>query len=255
MLRRILDYFRSRHTERGTGPVGHVVNRSPKHIPVRCACDAEIAGDPAEPTGLGDVPVTELMGICEGYWGFLARPARPEVRDSAEKAGAIVTEMLSKEFAERYDRYVRAVNELGNRGAEIRDWARRHLLHPDYEAREMAAWWIGQLGARGQLADVVGDVIEELRTLANRPVGGEPKERQAIDAAIIAIGKIGDPRGVSVLRGILSSTEWYHRDDTAWDAADALGRLVGERFADAPDRIRAAREWLATHPDIGQDTT
>jgi HEAT repeat protein len=119
----------------------------------------------------------------------------------------------------------------------------------------MAEWWIGQLGARCQLAGVVEDVIEELRELANRPVVDDSKERQAIDAAVIAIAKIGDPKGVDVLRGVLFSTEWYHRDDTRWGAADALGTLVSQQFVDEPDPVQSAREWLRSHPDVARGTT
>ena len=36
--------------------------------------------------------------------------------------------------------FVRADNELANRGPEIRDWSRKLLVHPDYSARESGAF-------------------------------------------------------------------------------------------------------------------
>jgi hypothetical protein len=251
MLRRFLARLFRPRSARADVPGGRVIHLSQGKASVRRACDAEVKGKGVEPTGLEHVSIEELEKRCDDYWDYLAQPKCTEIEDPVERSRAIMEREFSREATERYDGYVRAVNELGRRGPEIRDWARLRLKHPDYEAREMAAWWIGQLGARGQLEGVVEEVIGELRVLVNRPVGEENKERQAIGAAVTAIGKIGHPSGVAVLRDVLFSTEWYHRDDTKWNAAEGLGKLVGCPFMGEPDPVRAAQEWLRSHPVAG----
>ncbi len=79
--------------------------------------------------------------------------------------------------------------------------------------------------------------------MATRPVSDDSKEAQANTAAVIALGKIGDRQGVAALRHVLTSDEWTD-DDIQWDAAEALGQIVGEPFADGEKPILAAREWL-----------
>ncbi len=74
------------------------------------------------------------------------------------------------------------------------------------------------------------------------------KERQAIDAAIMAIGKLGRPSGIAVLRGVLFSTQWYHDGDTKWVAAEALGKLAGQSFTEGTVPVRSAQGWLSQHP-------
>lgn len=245
MLRHILNYFRrSASSKVAVRSAGRVITLSPEHIGPRRSCDAEIARADFEPTGLEDAPQETLVRICEEYWACLNQPPFEEIKDPAERVNAMIDEALSTEGTQRRNTYVLATNELGARGSEILEWARRQLSHPDYEAREMAAWWIGQLGTRDQLGSDVEEVIDELGALANRPVGEENKERQAIDGAVMAIGKTGHRKGIAVLRGVLFSTEWYHEDDTKWNAADALGKLVGQSFMDQADPVESARQWL-----------
>lgn len=177
------------------------------------------------------------MAICDDYWERLAEPrSGPMDDESAAKAG------------KQYGRYVNAVNELGRRGPEIRSWARARLQHQEYDAREQAAWLIGQLGGRGQLGDELAPIAEELSELATRSIEGENKEVQANTAAVVALGKIGHPRGVAGLRRVLTSQEW-EGDDLQWEAAQVLGRLVNEPFAAAEDVVEAATEWLGAHTD------
>ena len=208
--------------------------------------NAEIAAERMEATGFENSGVDELVAICRDYWDYLARPVERPAASSAELTQTIMNEFTSRtaEGTRRYNRYVAAVNELGRRGPEIRDIARGLLRHPEYEAREQAAFWLGELGARGELEEPISDVIDELGVLAFREVGEEVKERQAIDAAISAIGKIGDPSGIAVLREVLFSTHWYHEDDTKWSAAEGLGKLVNRDFMREEDPAEAAREWL-----------
>ena len=80
-----------------------------------------------------------------------------------------------------------------------------------------------------------------------RPVEEDGKESQANTAAVMALGKIGHPHGLSALRRILMAREWSG-DELQWEAADALGKIVGESFADHNDRVSAAREWLNARP-------
>jgi HEAT repeat protein len=78
-------------------------------------------------------------------------------------------------------------------------------------------------------------------------VSNDSKEAQANTAAVIALGKIGDRQGVAALRQVLTSEELAD-DDIQWDAAEALGQIVGESFTDEDEPVSAAREWLRFHP-------
>jgi HEAT repeat protein len=165
----------------------------------------------------------ELMGICDGHW----------------IPGGTV----------EYGPFVAAYNELATRGPEIRDWCRRLLTHPDYDARECGAFLLGQLGSRGQLGDAVEAVIAELGALSRSPIEEDQKETQAIDAAIEAQAEIGSPSGVRHLRAVLLSADEFLVGDTQWSAADALGRLVGEVFMETADPVGAAQAWLSSNPE------
>src|SRR4051794_1284025 len=119
----------------------------------------------------------ELMAICDDYWNTLA-------------AATTLEESHSAQSPERCNRYTLAQHELAKRGAEIRDWCRRLLTHPDYDARELGAFLLGELGQRRQLGDAQLAVVAELGALTQRPVEEDCKETQAIDAAIWALAEI-----------------------------------------------------------------
>jgi PBS lyase HEAT-like repeat len=174
-----------------------------------------------EPPDMNALSSEKLMVICDRFW-------YPGTGD--------------------YGEFVLAYNVLATRGPEIRDWCRRLLTHPDYEAREPGAFLLGQLGFRKQLGDAVEAVIAELGALTRRPVEDDCKETQAISAAITALAKIGDPAGIPHLRAVLFSNDKYIVGDTQWTAADALAQLVGQNFMDRPDPVEAARVWLLSHP-------
>jgi hypothetical protein len=173
------------------------------------------------PPDMGALSSAELMALWDRYWNS-------PVADYAE--------------------FVRACNELAGRGPEIRDWCRRLLTHPDYAARETGAFLLGQLGRRGQLGDAVEAVVDELGALTRRPIEEDCKELQAVDAAINALGEIGRPSAVPHLRALILSEDEFLAGDCQWDAAEVLGRLVGQPFGDAPDQVQAAREWLTANP-------
>jgi hypothetical protein len=179
----------------------------------------------------------ELMAIRDDHWAALA-------------AATTLEEAYATQSPERNNRYVLAQNELACRGPEIRDWCRRLLTHPDYDARECGAFLLGQLGIRGQLGDAVESVVTELGALTRRPVEVDQKETQAIDAAIGALAEVGSLAGVRHLRAVLLSEDEFLVGDTQWAAAEALGRLVGEQFMAATDPIDAARGWLASNHEV-----
>ena len=163
----------------------------------------------------------ELMAICDGFW---------------------VPGMVE------YGQYVLALNELANRGPEIRDWCRGLLTHPDYDARESGAFLLGQLGKRRQLGDAEAAVVAQLGALTQRPVEEDGKELQAVDAAIGALAAIRHPAGIPFLRAVLFAEDEWLAGDSQWNAADALGKLVGQPFMKAADPVEAARAWLQAHP-------
>jgi HEAT repeat protein len=203
----------------------------------RLAVDAEVSGDQPGTTGLEDASSQELMDVCDAYWKQLAEPSTGSLADA-----------FTPEAAARYDSYVNAINELSTRGPEILTWATSRLAHPEYDAREQAAFLVGQLGARNQLGDQLETTIDQLSELATRSVVEDGKETQANTAAVMALGKIQHTNGLSALRLILTSPEWRD-DELPWDAADAVGKIVNESFMDGDDPVTAAREWLKAHPN------
>jgi HEAT repeat protein len=209
--------------------IGHIVSKQ---------CDADLRGEVAE-CASESIPTEELIATCERHWRRLDET--PDYDKSA----------LRSERIDRYNDYTRAVNALGGRGPVVRDWARRLLSHPDYDARETGAWLLGELGERGQLGDATGTVITELAALINRPFDEDPpKEATAIALAIAALAKIGDPRGLGVIRQVLFSKKLEHEGDTQWEAVYALEKLTGESFSESDNREEAARNWLQAHPNI-----
>jgi hypothetical protein len=187
-----------------------------------------------------DIPTPKLIAICERYWKCFEQDKLDETFTHQEQ-----------ESYEPYENYQIAVNALGSRGPAVRDWARKILSHRDYCARETGAWLLGELGEGGELGDTTGTVITELERLINRPFDEDPpKEATAIDLAIAALAKIGDPRGVRVIRQVLFSKKLEHEGDTQWEAVDALEKLTGESFSESNNRLEAARKWLQAHPNI-----
>jgi hypothetical protein len=213
-----------------------VIPRDDATAPVSLQSDAAVRGEVAE-TAPDDVPTGELMAICERYWSGLNQDS-DMTNPEAWRA-----------FHGVYNQYVRALNALGNRGPDVRDWARSLLTHPEYDAREQGAWLLGELGSKGQLDPPVRSVIEELGMLIDRPIEEDSKERQAIDAAITALGTIRHPEAIPILRHVLFSNKMEHDNDTKWNATQALGELVGESFMTADDPIEVARTWLLEHRD------
>jgi len=162
----------------------------------------------------------ELMAICDRHW-------HPNRGDYAE--------------------FVTAYNAIWSRGSEIRDWCRRLLTHPDYEARATGASLLGQLGSRKQLGDAAEAIIEELGAVTRRPMEEDGKEWEAVDAAMRALAEIGHPAGVPHLRAVLFTDDDLLGGDTCGTATEALAQLVGQPFMQSPDPVAAARAWLAAH--------
>jgi HEAT repeat protein len=209
-----------------------VISTDDLEVPVSLRSDAGLRGE-VEDAAPDSIPTHDLMTICQRYWSNLA-----------QGSGAIDQESW-RALRVRYNEYVRAVNALGNRGPEVRDWARGLLVRPEYDARETGAWLLGELGRKEQLGEMIETVIDELGALIDRPFEDDfPKEAQAIDAAIVALGKIGHLKGVPVLRHVLFSTLKEHQGDTQWEAAGSLAKRVGGSFMKADDPVCAARAWL-----------
>jgi HEAT repeat protein len=168
------------------------------------------------------------MSRCDKYWDGLS---------------AIHDERNADRVRLEYAHYVSAVNELSRRGREVLEWARLRLEHKEYDAREQAAFFVGELARCGKISsEELPDLIEALSKLALRPWREDTKEAQANTAAIIALRKTKDPRAVPALVQIVMSSQWEN-DENAWEAACALGDLVGQPFAKAADPLRAARTW------------
>lgn len=212
--------------------VANAASSSPHRA--RLNIDADAAGSPRDATVLQDVPANRLMDLCDQYWDWLGQPRTGPIDGAAD-------------VKERYHEYVVAVNELSARGPEILDWACSRLAHVEYDAREQTAYLIGEVAKGHPLGDRLDTVVDALCQLAIRPVSLDPKEAQSNHAAVMALGKIGDRKAVSALRHVLTSAEWEGHD-IQWDAAEALGNVVGEPFTDDENSILSAREWLNSHP-------
>ncbi len=214
-----------------------VISTDNLDAPVSHQRDADRRAEAAD-SAPDSIPTRELMATRDRYWSRLAQDS------------AALDQETWRAFRVRYNEYVRALNALGNRGPEVRDWARGLLVHPEYDARESGAWLLGALGSQGQLGEAVESVIDELAALIDRPFEDDfPKEAQAINVAIMALGRIGDPKGVPILRRVLFSARREHRGDTQWEAARVLGKLVGESFTNASDPVSAARDWFLKHEE------
>jgi hypothetical protein len=160
--------------------------------------NADLRGTVAE-CAPDNIPTEELIAACERFWKSL-----DEAPDSDE-------DPFSPKSIDRYNDHNRAVNALGSRRPEVRDWARRLLVHSDYLARETGAWLLGELGDRGELGDASEAVIGELAALINRPFDEDPpKEATAIDLAIQSLDKIGGPLALDVIRQVLFSKKQEH---------------------------------------------
>jgi hypothetical protein len=200
---------------------------------LRLHADADAANGPREESRLADVSTQELMDRCDAYWEWIGQP-------KSEKSSGVDTKF-------RYGQYVAAVNELATRGPDSAHWAAERLTHAETDAREQAAFLLGEVGSQHLLGSRRDAIVAALSKLATRPVSNDSKEAQANTAAVIALGKIGDRQGVAALRQVLTSEELAD-DDIQWDAAEALGQIVGESFTDEDEPVSAAREWLRFHP-------
>jgi hypothetical protein len=231
MLGRFIEWLFRRKTKSNVITLNHeeIARLVPKQW------NADLRGEVAE-RAPESISTKRLIATCERYWKSL---------DDAPDEDS-----FSPKSNERYNDYNRAVNALGSRGPEVRDWARKLLVHSDYFARETGAWLLGELGERGELGDATGTVITELAALINRPFDEDPpKEATAIDVALASLAKIGDPRGITVIRSVLFSSKLEHEGDTQWEAACALEKLVGESFSESEDPAEAARLWLQANPN------
>ncbi|HEX4071563.1 MAG TPA: HEAT repeat domain-containing protein, partial [Planctomycetaceae bacterium] len=182
---------------------------------LRLHADADAAKAPRDANRLADVATQELMDRCDAYWEWLGQP------NSEKPSGA--------DAKSRYGEYVAAINEMASRGPDVVDWAAARLAHAEFDAREQAAFLLGEVANRHPLGPRLDAVVAALSEMTRRPVSDDSKEAQANTAAVIALGKIGDRRGVGALRHVLTSDEWAD-DDIQWDAVEALGQIVGERF-------------------------
>lgn len=184
-----------------------------------------------------DAPVEMLTAICDEYWNSFLDDSDVAPEDTS-----------STSSVRDYKQYLNAIKELGARGPEMLDWAIARVRHAGYDAREQAAFLLGELASRSQLGEKRDTVIDELTWLATRSIEDDTKEAQANSAAVDALGKTGDRRAVTGLRHILTAPEW-DPDDLQWEATEVLEQLVGESFMDREDPVAVAKVWLQSHPD------
>lgn len=171
-----------------------------------------------------------LMDLCDRY--FLTHE---EVE--AEQKGTPGFQYRKRD----YTTYVGAINELTKHGTEIREWARKLLTHPDYDARELGASLLSVLAERRQLGTVEDLVVDELCMLATRPIDYDGKELQAVSAAIGALGKTGNRHSIPTLMKVLLDPS---DSDNQSEAAHALGKIVHVTWDETNDLVANALQWL-----------
>jgi HEAT repeat protein len=215
---------------------GETPASKPRQRPARLPIDADAARAPRAASSVQKVSSQNLMAVCDAYWTALGQP----------RTGTLAESLSSEKENRKYNVYVEAITELSTRGPEILEWAGARLKHPEYDAREQAAFLLGELGARAQLGERRDAVVKALCNLAVRPKVEDGKELQANAAALMALGKIGDRRIISVAKRLLTDPEWDD-DEIQWEAANVLGEITGESFGGEEDPVEAARQWLHDH--------
>jgi HEAT repeat protein len=132
-----------------------------------------------------------------------------------------------------WQRRVEANWGLISRREEAIPFAMKMLSSPNPDIREDGAGVLAELGRDERVVD------ELLRAL------DKETEHQPRDAMIHALGQLKSRHAIPFLAEVIRDPETD--GDTRWDAADALGKIVGHRFDRQPEPISAARHWLEDH--------
>ncbi|QDU31459.1 hypothetical protein ETAA8_66170 [Anatilimnocola aggregata] len=200
------------------------------------ATPAEIANDRILRGDIPKLTTQELTRVCEEYWAQFPDPTI-EV-DTAAKPPLPVSS----------GRYWSAVAELRGRGPEIINWVCSSLSHSNYDARELAATFIGDFAERNELGPARQEAEDALVACAIRVPQYDGKEAQANDVALRALKSVGGKAIFGVIRYILTADEWKE-DDLRWSAVEVLGDLTSQPFLEEPEPELAAQQWLAAHPE------
>lgn len=134
-----------------------------------------------------------------------------------------------------YAKRVEASWGLTAGGVDSMPFLLRMLRSDHADSREDAAGvlsWIGESSP-----EVVDAMLETLRSAVTH------EER---DSLILGLGELRAREAVPALAAILRDLDGD--GDTRDTAVGALGKIVRRRFAEQPDPIGAALEWLERHP-------
>ena len=169
------------------------------------------------------------MAVCESHW------SSPHERTLSEKDARAA-----------YNRFVKAENVLWTRGPETTPWALGLLQRSEPGARETGAGLLGHLASKYQLGEQRETAVGQLCSAARHKIE-DNDDRTALSVIVSALQEIGDKRAIPVLAEIINgSTDVY--SDINWDAALALGKIIGEDFAKQKDPVAAAKAWLQKNP-------
>jgi hypothetical protein len=174
-------------------------------------------------------PTKDLMAVCESYWTSHNEPALSE-----------------KDIRTAYNRSVKAENILWTRGPETIPWALGLLRRNEPNARETGAGLLGHLASKNQLGEQREKALRELCAAAQHKIEGN-EDRTALSVIVRALQEIGDKSAVPVFAEIINGSPDVY-SDINWDAALALGKIIGEDFSKQKDPVATAKAWLQKNP-------
>jgi hypothetical protein len=200
---------------------------------LHCSLFFSLAGVAMPANAASDItdqtPTTNLMTVCELYWTSLK-----ENTLSARDVGAA------------YNRHVKAENILWTRGPETIPWALGLLQRNDPHARETGAGLLGHLASKNQLGEQREQALRELCAAARNKIG-DNDDRTALSVIVGALQEIGDKSAIPLLAEIINGSPDVY-SDINWDAALALGKILGEDFSKQKDPVATAKAWLQKNP-------
>lgn len=172
-------------------------------------------------------PLEHYIAIYEEQQRFFRSPppVDPQNAEDLKRFDALC--------AMQYSNRVNATWGMIAKGKASIRYALQMLKSADPDAREDAG---GILHALGRTAEVVEELITALENESTL---------QAEDSIIIALGAMRTKAAIPVLAKLLRRSDVD--GDTAWTAAEALGRIVRRRFAKETDARKAAQSWLDRH--------
>jgi HEAT repeat protein len=171
----------------------------------------------------------------------LRRDADPAVRAAAVGALSRMGRLLAGDLAEALEDpdpgvRRRACEAVATTGLDVEAAVRVALGDADPAVVEAAAWALGELGGRGEPGADGSRSAETVTELVR--VATEHADALSREAAVAALGAIGDPRGLPAVLAATSDRPAIRRR-----AVIALAAFEGPAVDEALARARLDRDW------------